>query len=126
MNPPRATDLQYIDFLIGTPKVASACEAARVQPPDPKAPAHDAFSRLLARLEPDPETLWQEVRPLVRRADCIGGVDEAVIGGVDRIAVAPREGDEVDAADDAKGLAGFVRKPFVTQELYGLIHSVLG
>lgn len=79
MNPPRATDRQYIDFLIGTPKVASACEAARVQPPDPKAPAHDAFSRLLARLEPDPETLWQEVRPLVRRADCILVVDDTVL-----------------------------------------------
>ena len=79
MNPPRVTDRDYIDFLIGTPKVASATEAARVQPPDPKAPAHDAFTRLLTRLEPDPETLWLEVRPLVRRSDSILVVDDTVL-----------------------------------------------
>ncbi len=79
MNPPRASDRDYIDFLIGTPKEASACEAARVQPFAPKAPAHDAFTRLLTRLEPDPETLWQEVRPLVRRTDSILIVDDTVL-----------------------------------------------
>lgn len=79
MNPPRATDRDYIDFLIGTPREASACEAARVQPPDPTAPAHDAFTRLLARLEPDPEALWQEVRPHVRRGDSILVVDDTVL-----------------------------------------------
>jgi hypothetical protein len=79
MNPPRATDRDYIDFLIGTPRVASATEAARVQPPDPKAPAHDAFTRLLTRLEPDPETLWLEVRPLVRRSDSILVIDDTVL-----------------------------------------------
>ncbi len=79
MNPPRATDRDYIDFLIGTPKEASACEAARVQPPDPNAPAHDAFTRLLTRLEPDPETLWAEARPLVRGPDGILIVDDTVL-----------------------------------------------
>ena len=74
MNPPRASERDYIDFLIATPKVASACEAARCQPADPGAPAHDAFSRLLARLEPDPETLWIEVRPLL-----LGGGDSILI-----------------------------------------------
>jgi hypothetical protein len=79
MNPPRATDGTYIDFLIGTPKVASACEAARVHPDTPAAPAHDAFSRLLARLEPDPEALWEEVRPLARRRDGILIADDTVL-----------------------------------------------
>ena len=79
MNPPRVTDRDYIDFLIGTPKEASACEAARVQPLDPSAPAHDAFTRLLTRLEPDPETLWLEVRPLVRRSASILIVDDTVL-----------------------------------------------
>ena len=79
MNPPRATDRDYIDFLVGTPRQASACEAARVQPASPLAPAHDAFTRLLARLEPDPETLWQEVRPHVRRANGILIVDDTVL-----------------------------------------------
>src|SRR5206468_11491355 len=76
---PRATDRDYIDFLIATPKQASATKAARVQPLDPKAPAHDAFTRLLTRLEPDPETLWLEVRPLVRRTDSILIVDDTVL-----------------------------------------------
>lgn len=79
MNPPRVSDGTYIDFLIATPKVASACEAARVHPHTPAAPAHDSYSRLLARLEPDPETLWTEVQPLVRRADSILIVDDTIL-----------------------------------------------
>lgn len=79
MNPPRATDRDYIDFLIGTPRAASACEAGRVQPISPDAPAHDAFTRLLTRLEPDPEILWQEVCPHVRRRDGILIVDDTVL-----------------------------------------------
>ncbi len=79
MNAPRASADDYIQFLLGTPKVASACEAARVQPLDPEAPAHDAFSRLLARLEPDAQTLWQDVRPQVRTAGGILIVDDTVL-----------------------------------------------
>jgi hypothetical protein len=32
------------------------------QPESKNAPAHDAFSRLLLRLEPDPELLWMEAK----------------------------------------------------------------
>lgn len=66
MNPPRATAEDYIQFLIATPKVASAAEAARAQPDRPDAPSHDAFTRLLHRLEPGPGPLWDEARPAVR------------------------------------------------------------
>jgi putative transposase len=52
MNPPKVTDEDYIQFLIATPKVCSATEAARVQPDGERAAAHDAFTRLLHRLEP--------------------------------------------------------------------------
>lgn len=79
MNAPRASADDYIQFLIATPKVASACEAARVQPPEPDAPAHDSFTRLLARLEPDAQTLWHEVRPHVRPAGGILIVDDTVL-----------------------------------------------
>jgi hypothetical protein len=79
MNPPRVTDRDYIDFLIGSPHVASATEAARCQPANPRAAAHDAFSRLLTRLEPDPETLWEEVQPFVRRPDGILIIDDTVL-----------------------------------------------
>jgi len=60
MNPPKVTDTDYIDFIIATPRHVTATEAERVQPESKNAPAHDAFTRLLTRLEPDPETLWAE------------------------------------------------------------------
>lgn len=65
MNPPKCKDDDYINFLIATPRQVSATEAARVQPEQERAPAHDAFTRLLQRLEPDPETLWQEAQTQV-------------------------------------------------------------
>jgi hypothetical protein len=55
----------YIDFLIGSPDTFSCTEAGRVLEPSPLSPAHDSFTRLLKRLEPDPETLWEEARDLV-------------------------------------------------------------
>jgi hypothetical protein len=62
MNPPKITDEDYINFIIATPRDVTATEAERVQPESKNAPAHDAFTRLLSRLEPDAETLWQETR----------------------------------------------------------------
>ena len=64
MNAPRATPTDYIDMVIGSPAVVTATEAARVQPAGDHAPAHDAFTRLLHRLEPDADALWAETRPL--------------------------------------------------------------
>lgn len=71
MNPARVTPEDYIQFLIGSPRAVSATEAARVRPDRPNAPAHDAFNRLLHRLEPTPAALWDEVRPLI---DLLAGV----------------------------------------------------
>jgi hypothetical protein len=79
MNPPRCDEQDYIDFLVATPKVATCTEAARVQPDGPKAPAHDAFTRLLHRLEPDPADLWEEVRPCVRLKGGVLMLDDAVL-----------------------------------------------
>ena len=79
MNPPRCNDLDYINFLLATPSVASATEAARVQPAKPNAPAHDAFTRLLHRLEPDPEALWQEARPFVCTQGGLLVLDDSVL-----------------------------------------------
>lgn len=83
MNPPRRTTEDYIQFLLATPKVCSATEAARVQPHRPDgdapAPAHDAFTRLLHRLEPDPEVLWDEVGPLIRTTGGVLVLDDSVL-----------------------------------------------
>jgi len=58
-------ETDYIAFLIASPATFTCTEAANVQEPSPQAPAHDSFTRLLTRIEPDPETLWIEARPLV-------------------------------------------------------------
>jgi putative transposase len=79
MNPARTTDDDYIDFLIGSPTTVSATEAARVQPVRPLAPAHDSFTRLLHRLEPDPDALWAEVRPLIRPAIGVLVIDDSTL-----------------------------------------------
>ena len=55
MNPPKCKETDYIDFIIATPRQITATEAARVQPEQAEAPAHDAFTRLLQRIEPDPK-----------------------------------------------------------------------
>ncbi len=60
MNPPKVTDEDYINFIIATPRFVTATEAGRVQPESKDAPAHDAFTRLLGRLEPDAAVLWTE------------------------------------------------------------------
>jgi len=79
MNKPRCTDTDYINFLVATPRAVSATEAARVQPRRPNAPAHDAFTRLLHRLEPDPAALWHEVAPLVDRTRGVLIVDDSTL-----------------------------------------------
>ena len=62
MNPPKCSDDDYINFVIATPRSVSATEAAKAQGDEEQAPAHDAFTRLLHRLEPDAATLWGEAR----------------------------------------------------------------
>jgi len=122
MNPPRVRPEDYIDFLIATPKAASAVEAASAQPARPDAPAHDAFTRLLHRLEPDPEALWQEARPQVglaagalvlddtvldkpyaRHMALVGrhwsGKHHAVVQGIDLVSLLWTDGDRIIPCD---------------------------
>jgi hypothetical protein len=79
MNPPKCTDSDYINFLIATPRQVSATEAARVQPQAEKAAAHDAFTRLLHRLEPDAATLWTEARSQVSLTQGILVIDDSTL-----------------------------------------------
>lgn len=65
MNPPKVTDADYINFIIATPRVVTATEASSCQPESTNAPAHDAFTRLLSRLEPDAGQLWEEAKTQV-------------------------------------------------------------
>jgi hypothetical protein len=65
MRPPKVDEVDYIQFLIAAQKVYTCTEAARCQPEEDQAAAHDAFTRLLTRRPPDTEALWQEVEPLI-------------------------------------------------------------
>ena len=75
MNPPKVTDEDDINFIIATPHSVTATEAERVQPESKNAAAHDAFTRLLGRLEPDPETLWQEAKTQIDLQSGILGIN---------------------------------------------------
>jgi len=122
MNPPRATAEGHIDFLVATPKAATASEAARVQPHGPRAAAHDAFSRLPERLEPDPAALWEgawtQVRlgegvlvfddtvldkPYARKIELVGrhrsGKHHAAVQGIDLVSLVWRDGDRTVPCD---------------------------
>ncbi len=79
MNPPKVTDEDYINFIIATPHDVTATEAERVQPESKNAPAHDAFTRLLSRLEPDAETLWQEARTQINLKTGILVLDDSTL-----------------------------------------------
>jgi len=79
MTAPRCSASDYIDFLLASPKAVSALEAARVQPDRPNRPAHDAFTRLLHRLEPDPAQLWREVEPLLGKHGGVLVVDDSTL-----------------------------------------------
>jgi len=57
MNPPKYTAIEYINFLMATQRYIAK---RSVQPKTGSAAAHDAINRLLHRLEPDPNELWQE------------------------------------------------------------------
>ena len=79
MNAPKCQPEDYINFLVASPRVVSGTEAARAQPARPDPPAHDAFTRLLHRLEPDAATLWAEAEPLVERSHGVLVLDDSVL-----------------------------------------------
>jgi hypothetical protein len=79
MHEPKVQDLDYINFLLATPRVVSATEAERVQPEGPRQAAHDAFTRLLHRLEPNTRALWQEAEPLIDRTRGLLVIDDSTL-----------------------------------------------
>lgn len=79
MNPPKCSDEDYINFVIASPRHVSATEAAKVQAEEKDAPAHDAFTRLLHRLEPDAAALWNEARTQISLAQGILVIDDSTL-----------------------------------------------
>jgi hypothetical protein len=79
MNGAKVTAEDYIQFTIASPKVYSATEAERVSTAKPRPPAHDAYTRLLTRLEPDSEQLWAETQPLIRPEEGVLVLDDSTL-----------------------------------------------
>ncbi len=79
MNTAKVQPEDYVQFLLGSPLQFSCTEAARVQPDEPDPPAHDSFTRLLTRLEPDAEALWEEAQPQVRKDDGVLVLDDSTL-----------------------------------------------
>jgi hypothetical protein len=79
MNPPKCDEMDYVIFLIEAQRVSSNVEASRTHPAEEQAPAHDAYTRLLKRLPPDSERLWQEVEPLVNREKGVLVIDDTTL-----------------------------------------------
>ena len=79
MSQAKVTATDYIDFLIATPRNASALEAERSQPASAEGTAHDAYTRLLQRLEPDSTALWAEVQGEVLQGEGALVLDDSVL-----------------------------------------------
>jgi hypothetical protein len=59
--------------------VVTATEAAKVQPEQAEPAAHDAFTRLLHRLEPDAATLWAEARSQISLTQGMLVIDDSTL-----------------------------------------------
>jgi putative transposase len=79
MNAAKCNAEDYINFLVATQVSYSCLEAGRVQPASDRAAAHDAFTRLLQRLEPDAGALWQESEPQVEKAKGVLVLDDTTL-----------------------------------------------
>jgi DDE superfamily endonuclease len=79
MNPPKCEELDYINFLIAAQQVFSSVEASRTHPAEEQGPAHDAYTRLLKRVPPDSQVLWQEVAPLIERKRGVLVIDDSTL-----------------------------------------------
>lgn len=63
MNPAKCNEEDYIQWLIASPRFATCTLAAEASPCPV---AHDAYNRLLGRLEPSSDALWAEVESLIK------------------------------------------------------------
>lgn len=79
MNPPKCNELDYIHFLIAAQRVFSSVEASKTHPVTENVPAHDAYTRLLQRLPPDSQALWQEVQGCIELKGGVLIIDDSTL-----------------------------------------------
>jgi putative transposase len=78
MNKAKIKEDDYINFVVATQVSYSCLEAGRVQPVGSNV-AHDAYTRLLHRLEPDATALWRESAPQVDKAQGVLVLDDTTL-----------------------------------------------
>src|SRR5712692_4473358 len=80
MNPPRAGDEDYINFLLASQGRYTCTEASRSQPDERvDRPAHDSFTRLLLRTSQDTGALWEEAKQMVKRDSGVLVLDDTTL-----------------------------------------------
>ena len=79
INPPKCSDIDFINFLIAASNVFSCTEAARCYPIVANAPSHDAFTRCLQRQPPNTEALWNEVKGHIKPKEGFLIVDDSTL-----------------------------------------------
>ncbi len=71
--------MDYVNFLVASQKAFSAVEASKTHPAGDDGPAHDAYTRLLYRIQSDGEALWPEVEPLVELGKGLLIIDDTTL-----------------------------------------------
>jgi len=79
MNRAKCSEYDYIQFLVAAQTVFSSVEAAATHPAGENAVAHDAYTRLLQRLPPDSDGLWEEVAGCIARERGMLIVDDSTL-----------------------------------------------
>ena len=79
MNPRKVDEYDYIQFLLAAQRVFSTVEASKVVSGGENPVAHDAYTRLLQRIPPDSQALWQEVESLIEKAKGILVIDDSTL-----------------------------------------------
>ncbi len=77
MNKPKVAVEAYIQFLVASPAAVSGTEAARVHAGP--VVAHEAYTRLLHRLEPDAAMLWREAQGLAEPTSGVLVLDDTTL-----------------------------------------------
>ncbi len=100
-------------YQIASPDRYTCTAAARCQPEVVRAPAHDAFTRLLQRQPGDTAELWQEAQPWVPRAGCLVDdttLDKPYAREIEHVALEWQTGCPQGAAGHQPGLPGLERR----------------
>jgi hypothetical protein len=79
VNPRKVDEYDYIQFLLAAQRVFSTVEASKVVSDEDQPVAHDAYTRLLQRIPPDSQALWQEVEGLVSKAEGVLVIDDTTL-----------------------------------------------